>query len=131
MAPAVALDPAGAGPLPTGGPPPSVPAPRPDGAAADLGATGRQAFLGVPLPLLAPAILSAFLLCAVISFDNFVVSTFVSGVGSTPLPIQIYAMLKTGLTPKINALGAMLIAVNVIVILVIMGRYLKTVRKSS
>ena len=83
------------------------------------------------LPLLAPAILSAFLLCAVISFDNFVVSTFVSGVGSTPLPIQIYAALKTGLTPKINALGAMLIAVNVIVILVVMGRYLKTVRKPS
>lgn len=105
--------------------------PRLDEAAADLGANGRQAFLRVTLPLLAPAILSAFLLCAVISFDNFVVSTFVSGVGSTPLPIQIYAMLKTGLTPKINALGAMLIAVNVIVILVIMGRYLKTVRKPS
>jgi spermidine/putrescine transport system permease protein len=105
--------------------------PRLDEAAADLGANGRQVFLRVTLPLLAPAILSAFLLCAVISFDNFVVSTFVSGVGSTPLPIQIYAMLKTGLTPKINALGAMLIAVNVLVILIVMGRYLKTVRKPS
>lgn len=105
--------------------------PRLDEAAADLGANGRQAFVRVTLPLLAPAILSAFLLCAVISFDNFVVSTFVSGVGSTPLPIQIYAMLKTGLTPKINALGAMLIAVNVLVILIVMGRYLKTVRKPS
>lgn len=105
--------------------------PRLDEAASDLGANGRQAFVRVTLPLLAPAILSAFLLCAVISFDNFVVSTFVSGVGSTPLPIQIYAMLKTGLTPKINALGAMLIAVNVIVILIVMGRYLKTVRKPS
>ncbi|MCW5709239.1 ABC transporter permease [Shinella sp.] len=105
--------------------------PRLDEAAADLGANGSQAFLRVTLPLLAPAILSAFLLCAVISFDNFVISTFVSGVGSTPLPIQIYAMLKTGLTPKINALGAMLIAVNVIVILVVMGRYLKTIRKQS
>lgn len=105
--------------------------PRLDEAAADLGANGRQAFVRVTLPLLAPAILSAFLLCAVISFDNFVVSTFVSGVGSTPLPIQIYAMLKTGLTPKINALGAMLIAVNVIVILIVMGRYLTTVRKPS
>lgn len=105
--------------------------PRLDEAAADLGANGRQAFLRVTLPLLAPAILSAFLLCAVISFDNFVISTFVSGVGSTPLPIQIYAMLKSGLTPKINALGAMLIAVNVLVILLVMGRYLKTVRKQS
>lgn len=105
--------------------------PRLDEAAADLGANGKQAFLRVTLPLLGPAILSAFLLCAVISFDNFVVSTFVSGVGSTPLPIQIYATLKTGLTPKINAIGAMLIAVNVLVILIIMGRYLKTVRKQS
>lgn len=103
--------------------------PRLDEAAADLGAHGGQIFMRVTLPLLAPAILSAFLLCAVISFDNFVVSTFVSGVGSTPLPIQIYAMLKTGLTPKINALGAMLIAVNVLVILIVMSRYLKTIRR--
>ncbi|WP_448955986.1 ABC transporter permease [Labrys neptuniae] len=102
-----------------------------DEAAADLGASGRQIFVRVTLPLLMPAIVSAFLLCAVISFDNFVVSTFVSGVGSTPLPIQIYATLKTGLTPKINALGAMLIAVNVVVIVLVMGRYLKTVRKQS
>lgn len=102
-----------------------------DEAAADLGASGRQIFVRVTLPLLMPAIVSAFLLCAVISFDNFVVSTFVSGVGSTPLPIQIYATLKTGLTPKINALGAMLIAVNVVIIVVVMGRYLKTVRKQS
>lgn len=105
--------------------------PRLDQAAADLGANGRQIFLRVTLPLLLPAILSAFLLCAVISFDNFVVSTFVSSVGTTPLPIQIYAMLKTGLTPKINALGAMLIAVNVLAILIVMGRYLKTIRKET
>ncbi len=55
-------------------------------------------------------------------------STFVSGVGTTPLPIQIYAMLKTGLTPKINALGTILIGVNVLAILLVLGRYLKTVR---
>jgi spermidine/putrescine transport system permease protein len=102
--------------------------PRLDEAAADLGANGAQTFMRVTLPLLMPAILSAMLLSAVISFDNFVMSTFVSGVGTTPLPIQIYAMLKTGLTPKINALGTMLIAVNVVAILLVMGRYLKTVR---
>jgi spermidine/putrescine transport system permease protein/putrescine transport system permease protein len=105
--------------------------PKLDEAAADLGANGGQIFLRVTLPLLAPAIGSAFLLCAVISFDNFVVSTFVSGVGSTPLPIHIYAMLKTGLTPKINALGAMLIAVNILVLAIVMSRYLKTIRKTG
>ncbi len=102
--------------------------PRLDEAAADLGANGGQTFMRVTLPLLLPAILSATLLSAVISFDNFVMSTFVSGVGTTPLPIQIYAMLKSGLTPKINALGTMLIGVNVLAILLVMGRYLKTVR---
>lgn len=102
--------------------------PRLDEAAADLGANSRQIFMRVTLPLLAPAILSAVLLSLVISFDNFVMSTFVSGVGTTPLPIQIYAMLKTGLTPKINALGTILIGVNVLAILLVMGRYLKTVR---
>lgn len=105
--------------------------PRLDEAAADLGANGPQTFVRVTLPLLAPAILSSALLCAVISFDNFVISTFVSGVGTTPLPIQIYAMLKTGLTPKINALGTMLIGINVLAIALVMGRYLKTVRKTG
>ncbi|MCM2474238.1 ABC transporter permease [Rhizobium sp. CG5] len=104
--------------------------PRLDEAAADLGANGGQVFMRVTLPLLLPAILSALLLCAVISFDNFVISTFVSGVGTTPLPIQIYAMLKTGLTPKINALGTMLIAVNILAILLVLSRYIKTVRTS-
>lgn len=102
--------------------------PRLDEAAADLGANGAQTFMRVTLPLLMPAILSATLLSSVISFDNFVMSTFVSGVGTTPLPIQIYSMLKTGLTPKINALGTMLIAINVLAILLVMGRYLKTIR---
>ncbi len=105
--------------------------PRLDEAAADLGAAGWECFLRVTLPLLAPAILSAALLSAVVSFDNFVMSTFVSGVGTTPLPIQIYAMLKTGLTPKINALGTVLIAVNVAVLLLVMGRYLQTIRRQG
>ncbi len=97
-----------------------------DEAAADLGADGWQTFRRVTMPLLLPAVLSAFLLCAVISFDNFVISTFVSGVGTTPLPIEIYASLKTGLSPKVNALGTMLIVVNVLVISVCMKRFLNT-----
>lgn len=100
-----------------------------DEAAADLGADAWQSFRRVTLPLLMPAIFSALLLCAVISFDDFVISTFVSGVGTTPLPIEIYSMLKTGLTPKINALGTMLIGVNIIAVMLVMGRYLTTVRK--
>ncbi|MCO3376833.1 ABC transporter permease [Pseudomonas aeruginosa] len=102
--------------------------PRLDEAAADLGATGAQTFLRVTLPLLLPAMLSGMLLSAVVSFDNFVMSTFVSGVGTTPLPLQIYSMLKSGLTPKINALGTVLIALNVLVVAVVLRRFMKTIR---
>lgn len=104
--------------------------PRLDEAAADLGATGVQIFLRVTLPLLMPAILSGTLLSAVVSFDNFVMSTFVSGVGTTPLPLQIYSMLKSGLTPKINALGTLLIALNMLALALALAlrRFLKTMR---
>lgn len=102
--------------------------PRLDEAAADLGATGVQIFLRVTLPLLMPAILSGTLLSAVVSFDNFVMSTFVSGVGTTPLPLQIYSMLKSGLTPKINALGTLLIALNMLAVALVLRRFLKTMR---
>jgi ABC-type spermidine/putrescine transport system permease subunit II len=97
--------------------------PRLDEAAADLGAHGFQVFLRVTFPLLLPALAAAALLAAVVSFDNFIMSTFVSGVGTTTLPLQIYSMLKTGLTPKINALGALLIGANVLAVLLVLRRY--------
>lgn len=95
-----------------------------DEAAADLGATDWQVFTRVTLPLLAPSVMTAFLLAATISFDNFVMSTFTAGVGTTPLPIHIYSMLKLGVTPQINALGTLMVAFNIAVILVVMTRYL-------
>jgi ABC-type spermidine/putrescine transport system permease subunit II len=49
-------------------------------------------------------------------------------VGTTPLPLQIYSMLKSGLTPKINALGTVLIALNVLVVAVVLRRFMKTIR---
>lgn len=97
--------------------------PRLDEAAADLGAHGLQIFRRVTFPLLLPALSASALLAAVVSFDNFIMSTFVSGVGTTTLPLQIYSMLKTGLTPKINALGALLIGVNVLAVLLVLRRH--------
>lgn len=96
--------------------------PKLDEAAADLGAHGLQIFSRVTFPLLLPALTAATLLAAVVSFDNFIMSTFVSGVGTTTLPLQIYSMLKTGLTPKINALGAVLIGANVLAVLLVLRR---------
>ncbi len=97
-------------------------------AGADLGASEVQVFFRITLPILMPAVLVAFLLAATISFDNFVMSTFTSGVGTTPLPLQIYSMLKLGITPKINALGTLMVAANIGVILFVMGRYLRFLR---
>jgi len=97
--------------------------PRLDEAAADLGAHGMQIFWRVTFPLLLPALTASMLLAAVVSFDNFIMSTFVSGVGTTTLPLQIYSMLKTGLTPKINALGALLIGVNVLAVMLALRRH--------
>lgn len=96
-------------------------------AAADLGANELQVFLRVTLPLLAPAIFTAFLLAATLSFDNFVISIFTSGVGTTPLPIAIYSMLKLGITPEINALGALMVLVNAIIVVAVLGRHLRLI----
>jgi ABC-type spermidine/putrescine transport system permease subunit II len=93
-------------------------------AAADLGANEWQTFRLVTLPQLAPAIFIAFLLSATLSFDNLVMSTFTSGVGTTTLPLRIYSMLKLGITPEINALGALMVLANVCIIVIVMGRYL-------
>lgn len=85
-------------------------------AAADLGCTPWQTFTKVLFPLTRSAILAAFLLTFTTSFSNIVISTFTSGVGSTTLPLRIYSLLKTGITPEINALGTLLIAATIIII---------------
>jgi spermidine/putrescine transport system permease protein len=100
-------------------------------AASDLGANEWQIFWRVTFPLLLPPIITAFLLAATLSFDNFVMSTFTSGVGTTPLPLRIYSMLKLGITPKINALGALMVLLNVLVVVAVMGRHLKLILKKS
>jgi len=96
-------------------------------AAADLGANEWRVFSRITLPLLMPGVLAALLLSLTISFDNFVMSMFAAGVGTTTLPLRIFGMLKLGITPEINALGAMLILLNVLLILTVGGRQLRQV----
>lgn len=95
-------------------------------AAADLGADEWRTLYRVTLPLLLPAVGTAFLLTATLSFDNFVMSVFTSGVGTTPLPVRIYSMLKLGITPQINALGTVLIVINVTVLALVIGRSVRS-----
>lgn len=83
-------------------------------AARDLGANGPQAFFTVTLPLLSPAILSGMFLSFAMSFDDVIISIFVTGVSVNTLPIRVYTALKTGVTPEINALCTVMLAVTVL-----------------
>ncbi|MDR1025672.1 MAG: ABC transporter permease subunit, partial [Treponema sp.] len=77
-------------------------------AAQDLGAGEWRAFYDITLPLLMPAIVSGLLISFAMSFDDVIVSIFVTGVNTNTLPIRIYTQLKVGVTPKINALCTLL-----------------------
>jgi spermidine/putrescine transport system substrate-binding protein/spermidine/putrescine transport system permease protein len=82
-------------------------------AAMDLGANEWKTFLRVTLPIAAPGILSAALLVFTTSFDDYLITSFVAGVRSTTLPLQIYSMLKRGITPEINAISTIILAATI------------------
>jgi spermidine/putrescine transport system permease protein len=87
-------------------------------AARDLGASAFGAFRYVTLPLIAPAVLSGALLAFSLSFDDYVVSTFNAGVGSSTLPLYIYSKVKFGVTPEINAISTIIVAGTAVAILI-------------
>ncbi len=78
-------------------------------AALDLGATEWGAFFRVTLPLLRPGIVAAALLAFILSFDDYVITSLVAGVGSETLPMVIYSMARRGVSPVVNALSALLV----------------------
>jgi spermidine/putrescine transport system permease protein len=82
----------------------------------DLGANEWVAFLKVTLPLAMPALVSGSLLAFTVSFEDFVTSFFLAGIGIVTLPIKIYSMMKFGVTPEINALSVVLLAATFILL---------------
>lgn len=86
--------------------------------ALDLGATHSQALFKVFLPLLWPAILSASLLAFTLSFDDVIVSYFVAGPDFTVLPLVIYSLVHMGVTPELNALCTLTLALSVTLVLI-------------
>jgi spermidine/putrescine transport system permease protein len=92
--------------------------PRLEEAARDLGASAVGAFRHVTLPLLAPAIAAGAMLAFALSFDDLIVTSFNTGVGSTTLPVQIYSAIRFGVTPQINAISTIIVAVVSIALLV-------------
>jgi spermidine/putrescine transport system permease protein len=87
-------------------------------AALDLGANEWATFFRVTLPMAAPAILAAALLVFTTSFDDYLITSFVAGVRSTTLPLEIYSRLKRGITPEINAISTIILAATIPLVLV-------------
>jgi spermidine/putrescine transport system permease protein len=85
-------------------------------AAQDLYANEWETFRRVTLPLLMPGILGGALLAFTLSLDDFVITFFTAGPGSTTLPLRIYSMVKLGVTPEINALSAAMILVSFVLV---------------
>jgi spermidine/putrescine transport system permease protein len=85
-------------------------------AAQDLGASPVQTFLRVTLPLILPGVMAGALLAFTLSFDDFVITFFVSGVGSSTLPLKIYSMIKFGVSPVINALSTVVLVATMLLI---------------
>ncbi len=85
-------------------------------AAQDLGANPVETFLRVTLPLILPGVMAGALLAFTLSFDDFVITFFVSGVGSSTLPLKIYSMIRFGLSPAINALSTVVLVVTIVLI---------------
>jgi putrescine transport system permease protein len=79
-------------------------------AAMDLGASRLRAFIEITLPIIIPALISAWLLCFTLSLDDLVISSFVAGPGSSTLPMVIYSKVKLGVSPDMNALASLVIA---------------------
>jgi len=85
-------------------------------AARDLGATEIQTLLRVVVPMIAPGILSGWLTAVTLSLEDFVITFFVAGPGSTTLPLYIYSAIRFGVSPVINALSVVMVAGTVLLV---------------
>jgi spermidine/putrescine transport system permease protein len=105
--------------------------PRMEEAARDLGASPRQAFLHVTLPLLAPAVAAGALIAFALSFDDLIITSFNAGVGSSTLPLYIYSRIRFGVTPEINAISTIVVVGTGIVILIAMRTASRRARRRT
>jgi spermidine/putrescine transport system permease protein len=87
-------------------------------ASYDLGANPVSTFRQVTLPRLAPAILAGGLLAFTFSFDDFITSFFVSGAGTTTLPLRIFSSLRFGISPIVNATAVMILALTLAAVVI-------------
>lgn len=86
-------------------------------AARDLGASEYQIVTTVVLPLLKPAIFGGFVLSFLLSFDDFLITYFVNGVGTDTLPMKLYSAMKMGMSPKLNALSSLMFVMTFVTLI--------------
>lgn len=94
-------------------------------ASHDLGATEKQTLFKVIIPAIMPGIVSAFIISVTMSMEDYVITSLVSGPGSTTLPIYVYSMIRFGVSPVINSLSFVLI-VFICIITVLLRKWLKS-----
>lgn len=87
-------------------------------AALDLGASPWQTFRLVTLPIIAPAVISGWLLAFTLSLDDLVIASFTTGPSSTTLPIKIFSSIRLGVSPQINALSSIMIGIVTIGVII-------------
>jgi spermidine/putrescine transport system permease protein len=97
-------------------------------ASYDLGATKSQTFFKIVLPLLAPALIAAGLLVFIISLDDFIISFFCSGASVQTLPLYIFAVIRTGASPMINALSTIMLIVSSLFVILFSLMQVKKIR---
>jgi putrescine transport system permease protein len=100
-------------------------------AAMDLGGRPFNVTWDITLPLIIPAMISGWLLAFTLSLDDLVIATFASGAGASTLPMVIFSKVKLGVTPEINALATLLIAVVSVGVLIAGWTMLKKQRKAA
>ena len=100
-------------------------------AAMDLGANRIQTFFKIILPMIMPGILSGALLAFTLSLDDLVISNFVTGIKSTTLPVEILGMLRSGISPEINALTTIIMTIITLIYICIIILLTKIRRKGE
>jgi len=99
--------------------------PRLEEAARDLGANAWQTFWRITFPLILPGVISGALLAFTLSLDDFVITFFLAGPGTTTLPVFVYGLLKLSVTPEINAISTLILVASTLLIgisLMLQGR---------
>jgi putrescine transport system permease protein len=98
-------------------------------AASDLGARPVRVFFDITLPVIAPALVSGWLLAFTLSLDDLVIASFVTGPGASTLPMVIFSKVRLGVSPDINALATIIIGIVALGVTIAMWQMRRSMRK--